>query len=40
MRTHITHSRNIFLNMIVKNSYEVALFLYGPRGKLVKINFD
>lgn len=38
MTTHITHFRNIFFNMIVRNSYEVIVFLYGPQDKLLKVN--
>lgn len=40
MRTHTTHSRNTFFNVIVRNSHEVALFLYGPQDRLLKITSD
>lgn len=33
MNTHKNTSQEQFFNVIVRNSYEVALFLYGPQDR-------
>lgn len=34
------HFRNEPFNVTVRNSYKVALFLYGPQDRLLKMNSD